>query len=198
MNKLTQFSSSQAHRIVLLASSNEKLFHVKDLANLWNIKNENTLYTVLKRYSQAGLLYRIYKGFYSLLPSEKLDPVLLGAKAIHQFCYLSTESVLYAEGYISQKVDPLTFVSEKSFKFKINGHSYVNRKLADKFLYQPEGIIEKNGIKFATTQRAIADMLYFNPFFHFDKKVDFQEIKKLQLKIGYPLTFNRYDFTKTK
>ena len=187
-----------AKRIALLSAKDEKIFHAADLANLWLIDNKNTLYTLLKRYTKNGLLFRVYKGLYSLLPINELDPLLLGAKALHEFCYLSTETVLFREGYISQKINSLTFISAKSRQFKIGSYQFISRKLATRFLYQPEGIIEYQGVRIATVSRAIADLLYFNPYFHFDKAVNWRAVKLLQQKIGYPLTFNRYDFTNTK
>lgn len=187
-----------AHRIAILAAKNEKVFHIKDLANLWRMENKRTLRITLKRYCDGGLLYRIYRGFYSLIPLIELDPVLMGAKAIHQFCYLSTETVLFAEGYISQNIEPITFVSAKSLKFTIGNCRYVSRQLHDRYLYNPEGVMTKNTIKKAGALRAIADMLYFNPRYHFDRPIDLERVKALQKAIGYPLTPDRYDASKTK
>jgi predicted transcriptional regulator of viral defense system len=183
---------SAAKRIALLAAKNERIFHTKDLANLWLITNKNTLYTLLKRYTRLGLLHRIYKGFYSLVPLQEIDPVLIGSKALHQYCYLSTETILYREGYISQKVGFYSFISHKSGKFNVGDSFYKSRQLLDQYLFQTDGIIDVDGYKIATAPRAIADMLYFNSRFHFDKTVNWNEIKSLQQKIGYPFTPHRY------
>ena len=61
-------NNTSAKRIALLASKNESIFHIKDLANLWAISDANTLRVTLKRYTDQGVLFRIYRGFYSLLP----------------------------------------------------------------------------------------------------------------------------------
>lgn len=186
-----------AARIALLAAKNEQIFHTDDLGNLWLIKNKNSLYTLLKRYAQSGILHRIYRGLYSLVPNYQLDPLLLGTKALHSFCYLTTESVLFRAGCISQLPQAHTFVSEKSLTFEIGEHHYKSRQLDSKFLYKPDGIIQKGAIKIATPERAVADILYFNPYYHFDKRIDWRAVKKLQQKIGYPLTPHRYDSSKT-
>ncbi len=185
-------------RIALLAEKGEILFHFNDLANLWLIQNKNTLRTTLKRYCQNQLLYRIYRGFYSIKPVNEIDPVLIGAKSLHQFCYLSTETVLFQEGYLSQKIDHYTFISKKSLKFAIASHSFRCRQLKEKYLFNPCGIMGKNGLKTATIERAIADLLYFNPWYHFDHPIDWTKIKLLQKQIGYPLTTHRYDYSKTE
>lgn len=175
-----------------LFKTNEEVFHMKDLAILWNITDNNALRTTVKRYVQRGLIYRIYKGMYSVLPLEKLDSVLLGKKAIHGYIYLSTESILFREGYISRKIEAVTFVSGKSRRFFLGDTSYISRQLKLEFLYNPTGLMEKDNILQADIYRAIADMLYFNAKFHFDRTIDWPKVKAIQQEIGYPLTPLRY------
>jgi predicted transcriptional regulator of viral defense system len=181
-----------ARRFALLAAKDEKIFHIKDLAALWQIQNANTLRITLGRYQKDGLIYRIFKGFYSLVPPDELSPPELGAKALHSFCYLSTETVLYDEGFVSQKPSSYTFVSPKSKKFKLVDASYKSRQLKSKYLYNPAGICLKDGINIASPERAIADMLYFNPKAHFDKNPSWDKVKEMQKSLGYPLTKSRY------
>lgn len=184
-----------AQRISLLVTKGESVFHINDLANLWQISNKNTLRITLKRYAENKLLYRVYRGLYALYTPEKIDPVLLGVKALHKFCYLTTEQILYRAGVISQKIEQYTFVSETSLNFKIGKNLFKSRQLHDRYLYNPLGIVAEGGVRKASVARAICDMLYFNPYYYFDKPVDWRKIKSLQMQIGYPLTSRRYDFT---
>ncbi len=193
----TQKNNITGKRLAKLLAQDEKILHSKDLANLWNIANNNTLRTTLKRYCKNQLLYRIYKGFYSVVKPEKVDPGILGAKAIHGYCYLSTESVLFFEGYISKKITSHTFVAEKSRRFTIGKNLYRSRQLNTKYLFNPEGVEIKNSLKQANVYRAIADMLYFSPKYHFDREVDWEKVKNMQKKIGYPLTPTRYAVAKS-
>lgn len=188
-------SNITANRIALLAKTGERIFHTEDLANLWNIQNKNTLRVTLKRYIDNGLIYRIYRGFYSLIPIGEIDPVLIGTRALHRFCYLSTETVLRREGYILQSVDCFTFVSSKSLRLIIGGYVFKSRQLNEQYLYNPEGVLLSDGVKIATLERAICDMLYFNPNYHFDRPIDWRKIYSMQKNIGYPITPDRYDFT---
>lgn len=184
--------ASQAERLTQLALHNETLFHLKDLRAWWGIRSPTTLRMTLKRYTDAGLLHRIYRGFYSLLPLEKLNLVELGLKALHRYAYLSTESVLYQEGYLSQPPSSVTFVSGKRQKLSIKGHHFFSRSLPKKYLMNPAGITLQNRIRTATPARAIADLLYFNPKVHFDKAIPWPEVKAMQEQMGYPLTPERY------
>lgn len=185
---------NQSNRIALLAREPQPLFHSQDLARLWDIKNTNTLYTLLKRYTQKGVLFRIYNGLYSLFPEEKLDPILIGLKALHSYAYVSTETILVEAGLMMQIIYKDTFVSKISRNFHVGSHYFKSRQLADKYLYNPAGIIETNGILKATPMRALADMLYFNSKFYLDgiERIDFKELNELQKEIGYPITNKNY------
>ncbi len=178
------------NRIAILARQPEQIFHSQDLGRLWKIENTNTLNTLLKRYNQKGLLFRIYKGLYSLISPEKLNPILIGIKALHGYAYVSTETILIQDGFIMQLDYQYTLVSSISRHFKIGQHHYESRQLQDQYLYNPAGIIEKNGILQATPLRALADLFYFNPKAYLDgmQMIDFKELNKLQKEIGYPIT----------
>lgn len=59
--------------------------------------------------------------------------------------------------------------------------------MMDEYLFNPVGIIEENGVFIATPERAAADMLYFNPKYHFDvsERIDFARVKSIQEEVGY-------------
>ncbi|MEK7164236.1 MAG: hypothetical protein AAB768_03805 [Patescibacteria group bacterium] len=167
------------YKIDKLLKLNRDLYHTGDLGILWEITNKNTLYTTIKRYVQKGILIPVHKGLYSTKPLNKLDPVSLGLAIVHNYAYASCEMVLAKEGLINQIVFPITLVSSKSQKFSVGGYDYVVRKLADKYLYNPEGI--------GTPERAVADMLYFRPSYQIDGEniIDWNQVKFIQKEVGY-------------
>ncbi len=177
-------------RFAQLAKLGILVFHTGDLANLWQIKNPNLLHTTLKRYAQEGLIIRIQRGLYSLLPVEKIDPKFLGLKVLHRHGYISTETVLAQKGIIFQNIPQITLISSISQKFTIGNNQYYCRKLADKFLFNDAGIIIENGMRIATVERAVADLLYFNPKYHFDAShlINWLNVRTIQKQIGYPQT----------
>jgi len=187
----TGYENTTESRFAKLAQMGETVFHISDLANIWQIHNKNTLHTTLKRYTQRGLLFRIYRGFYSLRKPENIDPVFLGIKAVNKFAYLSAESVLFEKGIITQKSDYITLTSSVSAKFSIGGNNYKVRQLGDRFLFNKTGLVLQDGYYQATTERAVADLLYFNPHHYFDgaKFIDWTRIKKIQKQLGY--NFNK-------
>lgn len=190
INDVNLNKASYKERFAQIAKMGILVFHIDDLANLWQIKNPNTLRTTLKRYSQEGLLVRIHRGLYSLLPVTKINPQLLGLKSLHRYAYISTETILAQEGIIFQNITQITLVSSISKKFTIGPNQYTCRQLADKFLFNDAGIIVRDSLQIATLERAVADILYFNPKYYFDAKhlINWSKVRAIQGQLGYPQT----------
>ena len=186
----TSYQSFAQYRFQQIAQLNEKVFHIDDLAKIWQISSTNTLRVTIHRYIKKGLLFKIYRGFYSIAPFEKLDPLFLGIKALHQFAYVSTESVLAEAGVIMQIPSKITLISAESRQFTIGNYEYQSRKLQDQFLFNSSGIKDTNDFKKAGVERAVADLLYYNSKFYFDNYslIDWQKVNELQEIIGYPVT----------
>ena len=176
------------YRINELVKFDRKLYHTNDLAVLWGIANKNTLYTTIKRYVQKGILIPVYKGLYSTIPLSSLNPLELGKAIVHGYTYLTTETVLSQAGIISQAVYDYTFAANLSRHVSVGQWSFRFRQLKNDYLYHPGGITNQNGMFIASTERAVADMLYFNPKYHFDvpQAIDFDTVKTIQKEIGYP------------
>jgi predicted transcriptional regulator of viral defense system len=175
------------YRINELIKLDRKLYHSNDLAILWGISSKNTLYTAIKRYVQKGVLIPVYKGLYSTIPISQLNPLELGVAIVHKYTYLSTESVLAQAGIISQNPYGYTFVSSLSKKVTTSGISFLYRKIKDEYLNNPSGLTNQNGLFVASTERAVADMLYFNPRYNLDipGSVDWEKVKTIQKEVGY-------------
>lgn len=176
------------YRLNELIKLDRKIYHSNDLAILWGMDNKNTLYTTIKRYVQKGVLVPIYKGLYATVPLAQLDPLELGKAVIHRYTYLSTESVLAQAGVIAQATYAYTFVSDISKKVNVGSLAFLFRQLKPEYLHNPAGIVRQKGVFIATPERAAADMLYFNPLYHFDvpASLDFDRVKSIQKEVGYP------------
>lgn len=176
------------YRINELVKLDRKIYHTNDLAILWGIANKNTLYTTIKRYVNKGILIPIYKGLYSTISPTSLNPLELGIAIAHRFCYLTTESVLSQAGIISQAVYDYTFAADLSKRVSVGNWSFRFRRLKDDYLHNPTGIGKNNGFFMASIERAVADMLYYDPKYHFDvpELIDFEKVGLIQQAVGYP------------
>lgn len=181
---------SKDSRFSQIARLGENIFHTKDLANLWRIKSPNTLYTTLKRYAQKGWIFRIHKGLYSMRPLSQLNPWELGIKSLRSYAYIGAETILAHHGIIQQEIKEITIIGSVSKRFSIGNNHYYSRQLKDEYLFNDTGIKNKKGLKVSTIERAIADILYFNPVAYFDayNRINWRKVKKIQKKIGYDFT----------
>jgi predicted transcriptional regulator of viral defense system len=175
------------YRISELIRVGRNIYHTNDLAILWGITSKNTLYKTISRYVTRGILFPVYKGLYSTIPLDSLNPLDLGRAIIHRYTYLTTESVLAQSGIISQNVYAYTFATSQSKQVSVGKWTFRYRQLKDVYLHNPTGIFEQNGGFVASIERAVADMLYFNPSYHFDLQevIDFEKVRSLQKEIGY-------------
>lgn len=175
------------YRIKELLQVDRKIYHTNDLAVLWKISNRRTLYMTISRSIARGVLYPIFKGLYATVPVERLDPLILGRAIIHRYTYLTTETVLATAGVISQTVYDYTFVADISKRVSVGPWSFRYRQLKNEYLFHPAGVEEKNEIFTATVERAAADMLYFNPKYHFDVPglLDQNKLQTIKHEIGY-------------
>jgi len=176
------------YRISKLLYLDRKIFHTNDLAVLWEIADRHNLYMTITRYIDKGVLFPIYKGLYSTVPLASLNPLELGRAIIHRYTYLTTESVLSQAGIISQTVYDYTFVADTSKRVSVGPWYFRFRQLKNVFLHHHAGITNQNGVFIASTERAVADMLYFNPKYHFDipESIDFEKVRLIQKEVGYP------------
>lgn len=177
-------------RFAQLAKLGEIVFHANDLANLWNIRKRSTLYMTLSRYTKAGLLYRIYKGFYALKKPLEIDPMLLGTKAMHGPAYVTFETVLFNAGIINQPPQIITLAAGVSKRFSVVDIHYRARRLPDTMLFNDIGIEIKNNVRIATPPRAVVDILYINPKKYFDapELIDREDVREIAHALGVPVS----------
>lgn len=164
-----------------------KVFHTNDLAVLWKITNRHNLYITITRYIDKGVLFPIYKGLYSTIPLASLNPLELGQAIVHRYTYLSVETVLFQAGIITQIIYEYTFIAGISKRLTVGSWSFRYRQLKEDYLHNPVGIVYQDGGFIASAERAVADMLYFNPKYHFDipENIDFEKVRLIQKEIGF-------------
>lgn len=175
------------YKLAELLRLDQKILHASDLGKLWGHSNQASLYTAINRYVKKGILIPIQKGLYATIPLDKIDPIKLGMAVIHNYAYLSCETVLAKAGLIFQSVQTITLISLRPRKFEIGNNRYLVRQLNPKFLYQTAGMDDRAGYLEAGPERAVADMLYFNPRYHFDgaDRIDWKRVKLIQTEVGY-------------
>lgn len=162
---------SDGDRIAMLNFLEQTIFSTQDLAVIWDIKSRQTLRVAISRYTKRGLLFKIWKGLYAIVPPQKIHPWTLGQKALNTYAYISCETILFIEGAINQRPREITMVSSVSKRFTILEYTFRVRKMKDELLYNSRGITKKNGVFVANIKRAKKDMYYFNPKKYYDANI---------------------------
>lgn len=175
------------NKLASLLQSDQKLFHTQDLALILGINNRHNLRITISRYIKKGILKPVYRGLYSTVPIQNIDKAKLGSYFIHRFCYLSLQSVFELYGVINQAVYSVSYISSVSKKITFGDTQFIYKQMKGQFLLNPEGITLGDGVYKASLERAVADMIYFNPKFYFDSPnlIDWDRVAEIKKIVGY-------------
>ncbi len=164
---------------LLLTTTSKTVFTVRDLGNIWNYSNYESLIRRIKYYRDTGKLRLLKKGYYSVVGRDP-DPLELGNK-LRTPSYISFETVLRQEGIIFQWDDRITLASIESIALEIGEWKYLFRQLNNCILYDTREITQKDNYFIASKERALMDILYIDPNFAFDnlKSINFKKCEEL-------------------
>lgn len=151
----------------------------KEIAILWGERYLPTLKARIHYYVKQGKLHQLRRGIY-VKDKDNYDVLELGSK-IYTPSYVSFETVLRHAGIIFQHYETIFLASRFSQEINCNRHRFAFRKLQDKILYNPEGIVHHNGYSMASPERAFLDMLYLFHNYYFDNLGSLQWKKCFEL-----------------
>jgi hypothetical protein len=151
--------------IAKLYQSSKTILSNKDLALVWDINDEQSLYAKTAYYVKQGALIRLTRGVFAKNKDFNAKEL---ATSIYTPAYISFETVLREAGVIFQHYEAI-FVATKWTKTMAIGKSTITfRKLKDPVLFNPAGIKTKDNYSIATPERAFLDMIYLFPNYYFD------------------------------
>jgi len=151
--------------IVKLYQSPKAVLTSKDLALIWKINNEQSLYAKTAYYANNKTLTRLTRGVFA--KNMNFNPKEL-ATSIYAPSYISFETVLREAGVIFQYYETIFVASKWPKTTKIDKYTITFRKLKDAVLFNSTGVISKDNYSVATTERAFLDMIYLFPNYYFD------------------------------
>jgi predicted transcriptional regulator of viral defense system len=164
--------------IARLYRSPKAIVTSKDLALIWQEKNNFNLNAKISYYVKQKALIRLTRGVFA--KSKDYNPKEL-ATSIYSPSYISFETVLREAGIIFQHYDTIFVASKWPKTIKINKYVITFRKLKDVVLFNPTGILIKDKYSIATTERAFLDMIYLFPNYYFDnlKSIDWEKCDEI-------------------
>ena len=166
------------NKILQLYKLKQTVFTAKEIALIWQEDNRSNLKSTIKYYVDKGDLLRIRKGVYAKPEFNSREAAI----KIYSPSYISFETVLAQAGIIYQYYETIFAASYLSRTIQLNnGQKITYRKLKDKILLLPDGIIRKNSYQIATPERAFLDTLYLfgQPYFDNLKNINWEKCLSL-------------------
>jgi hypothetical protein len=155
-------------RLAQLSQFNKKIFRTDELKLIWGINSSSNFSTIIYRFKKAKILFRIIRGLYSTASISSLNKYELATAVAGSYSYISTESVLFDNGIIMQSPEYITVVGLRNREYDFDNIKIKVRTLSPKYLHNRLGVSIANGYCVATSSRAVADILHYNPNYYFD------------------------------
>lgn len=161
-----------------LLRSPRTVFSTKDVALIWHESDEAKITDRLSGYVKAGKLIRVRRGFYT--KDKQYDRMELATR-IYTPSYISFETVLTREGINFQFYGLIFVASYVNREIVIDGQRIKYVRMKPDVLSNIEGIEHRDGVAFATKERAFLDRLLISKEYHFDNvaSLDWERVHAL-------------------
>jgi hypothetical protein len=151
--------------ISAILRSSRTVFTFKDISLMWRNTDQKAVIAGINYYVSTGQLHRIRRGIYA--KDKNYDKTELACR-IYTPAYVSFETVLARVGINFQYYGQIFIASYLAREIVVDGQVYQYRKIKNTLLTDPVGVLNKDGIAIATSERAFLDTLYLNTDYHFD------------------------------
>lgn len=150
----------------------------KGLALLWTETNPDNLKAKIAYYVKQGVLTRLARGIFAKDKNYNLKEL---ANSIYAPSYISFETALREAGIIFQHYDTIFLAGQWPLTRKIDGHTFVFRKLKGSVLFDTMGVKNEGHYSIATPERAFLDTIYLFPKYYFDNlsSIDWAQCEEL-------------------
>jgi hypothetical protein len=132
---------------------------------MWRNTDKKAVIAGINYYVSTDQLHRIRRGIYA--KDKNYDKTELACR-IYTPAYVSFETVLTRAGINFQYYGQIFIASYLAREIVVDGQVYQYRKIKNTLLTDSAGVLNKDGIAIATTERAFLDTLYLNTDYHFD------------------------------
>jgi len=151
--------------ISAILRSSRTVFTFKDISLIWRNTDKKAVIAGINYYVSTGQLHRIRRGIYA--KDKNYDKTELACR-IYTPAYVSFETVLTRTGINFQYYGQIFIASYLAREIVVDGQEYQYRKIKNTLLTDSAGVLNKDGIAIATSERAFLDTLYLNTDYHFD------------------------------
>jgi hypothetical protein len=151
--------------ISAILRSGRTVFTFKDISLMWRNTDQKAVIAGINYYVSTGQLHRIRRGIYA--KDKNYDKTELACR-IFTPAYVSFETILTRAGINFQYYGQIFIASYLAREIVVDGQVYQYRKIKNTLLTDSAGVLNKDGIAIASSERAFLDTLYLNTDYHFD------------------------------
>jgi len=142
-----------------LLKLDQTVFTIDDLSVVWGQNKRSDTVQSIRNYVKSGKIYRLKRGLYS---TQKTPDIFCVANKIIPPSYVTGLTVLIKNGLSFQASDTIHNAAKYHKKITVSNQIFLYQKLDERILFNSSGLEFTNGALFATTERAICDMFYWN------------------------------------
>ena len=164
-----RITTSNMNKLVQLANSKKRVFTAQDLAVIWGYSDEDKLFELIKYYSRQGEIFTLTRGLYSMHDYSE-DEMRGDQKLLYEIAnklvpnsYVSLYTILAQEGVMHQYYDAIYSIAKRKVTRNVNGVKFEYRRVKDSVLLNDWGIVNDEGVRRATAERAVLDSRYLYP-----------------------------------
>lgn len=168
--------------ILFFKNQDQTVFTLSEIASFDASYSGKKLNSALKYLIKQKELVRIARGIYAL---NKNYSKFEFANKFRIPSYISFYTVLVNSGIVFQPYSSIFVASKRSEEKEIDEQKYIYRKIKDKILLNPLGIVTRKQTSIASVERAICDIIYLDGVQYFDntRNIDFEKIELLNEKV---------------
>ncbi|MEK7633610.1 MAG: hypothetical protein AAB437_02090 [Patescibacteria group bacterium] len=156
----------------------QTVFTTREIALILGETNSNIVKSKISYYIKRGEIFSIRRGIYS--KDIKYNEMELAAK-MYTPSYVSFETILAKHAVVFQYDSRIHLASYLTREVQVGENKINYKKIKNKILNNPSGIIYENYFPEAILERAFLDTIYIQGNRHFDNlgPIDFEKCEKL-------------------
>ena len=147
-------------KLTKLLQSGRQVFNLDDLGIIWGQKKRSDTRQSARDYAAQGSLKRLKPGVYAL-PHVDLDTYAIANKILAP-SYVTGLSILTDAGLSYQYTDKVFSIALYNKSYEVDGSNFIYSQAKPSVLFNSLGLDEKAKFSIASTERAIADLIYLS------------------------------------
>ena len=175
--------TSISQRLKTLIDSKKTVFTLGDFQSFWGKENRRNVVMTARRMVKRELLLKLGKGYYALNKDYNRYEL---ANTIISPSYVSLHSALLFWGVAFQKEEAVHSVALFNYEKELDGILYSYHAMKKELFFDTRGVIVKDYVSIASSERAILDSFYFGFLVNLDNQEAISRNELLSLSLLYP------------